>query len=142
MRGTTRLGSALASAAEVEHADRVVVEWCCGHDSMLGQASTYSRGCRVIRCNAPAGAPIEKPWRCSSNNPKMLAYLRRRCAGDRYRNECQGGDWSFGRLYSASSRRYSQGIRRVLENMLRGQHLLHRATLAFTHMSEIVHHRN
>jgi hypothetical protein len=35
--------------AEAERADRVIIEWCCAGDSMLGQASTYSKGCQVIR---------------------------------------------------------------------------------------------
>jgi hypothetical protein len=35
--------------AEADRTDRVIVEWCWASDSMLGQASTYSKGCRVIR---------------------------------------------------------------------------------------------
>jgi hypothetical protein len=35
--------------AEAERTDRVIIEWCCSSDTMLGQASTYSKGCRVIR---------------------------------------------------------------------------------------------
>jgi hypothetical protein len=39
----------LIDAAEVGSTDRVIIEWCCVDDSMLGQASTYSKGCRIIR---------------------------------------------------------------------------------------------
>jgi hypothetical protein len=35
--------------SDVVHYDRVIIEWCCGHDSMLGRPSTYSDGCKVIR---------------------------------------------------------------------------------------------
>jgi hypothetical protein len=34
---------------EAERADRVIIEWCCAVDGMLGRASTYSKGCRAIR---------------------------------------------------------------------------------------------
>jgi hypothetical protein len=31
------------------HYDRVIIEWCCGRDSMLGKPSTQSGGCKVVR---------------------------------------------------------------------------------------------
>jgi hypothetical protein len=35
--------------SKVLHYDRVIIEWCCGHDSMLGRPSARSDGCKVIR---------------------------------------------------------------------------------------------
>jgi hypothetical protein len=37
------------TTAESHDFDRVIVEWCCGHDSLLGRTSQYSQGCKVIR---------------------------------------------------------------------------------------------
>jgi hypothetical protein len=37
------------TVAEVTHYDRVIIEWCCGHDSLLGRTSKYSKGCKVER---------------------------------------------------------------------------------------------
>jgi hypothetical protein len=34
--------------SDVVQYDRVIIEWCCGHDSMLGRPSTHSDGCEVI----------------------------------------------------------------------------------------------
>jgi hypothetical protein len=37
---------------EVSQPDRyevVIIEWCCGRDSMLGKPSTHSDGCKVVR---------------------------------------------------------------------------------------------
>jgi hypothetical protein len=31
------------------HFDRVIIEWCCEHDSMMGKSSKHSSGCKVIR---------------------------------------------------------------------------------------------
>jgi hypothetical protein len=39
----------IVNVIEVERTGRVITEWCCGHDSMLGQASTCSKGCRIMR---------------------------------------------------------------------------------------------
>ena len=32
-----------------EHPDRVLIEICCGKDSRIGQKTTYSKGCVIIR---------------------------------------------------------------------------------------------
>jgi hypothetical protein len=37
------------TVAEVAHYDRVISEWCCGHDNLLGHTSRYSNGCKVVR---------------------------------------------------------------------------------------------
>jgi hypothetical protein len=34
--------------------------------------------------------PIKKPWRCSSNNPKMLTFLDEKCLGNHTHAECGG----------------------------------------------------
>jgi hypothetical protein len=34
---------------ETDEFDRVIIEWCCGNNSMLGQPSTYRSGCKVVR---------------------------------------------------------------------------------------------
>jgi hypothetical protein len=53
------------------------------------------RGCAyglVTRYNLPLHTPMKKLWRCSSNNPKILTYLDKKCVGDHTRAECGGGD--------------------------------------------------
>jgi hypothetical protein len=39
----------LETVAEYPDPDRVIIEWCCGHDSLLGCPSKYSKGCKVVR---------------------------------------------------------------------------------------------
>jgi hypothetical protein len=37
------------TVSQISHYDRVIIEWCCGHDSMLGRPSTHSDGRKVVR---------------------------------------------------------------------------------------------
>jgi hypothetical protein len=39
----------LGTVAEYHDLDREIIEWRCGHDSLLGRPSKYSQGCKVIR---------------------------------------------------------------------------------------------
>jgi hypothetical protein len=32
-----------------DHYDRVIIEWCCGRNSMFGKSSKHSSGCKVVR---------------------------------------------------------------------------------------------
>jgi hypothetical protein len=49
--------------------------------------------CELVTRHSPRpNKPMKKLWRCSSNNPKMLTYLDKKCAGDHKHGECQGGD--------------------------------------------------
>ena len=41
--------SKTAAAATSEKYDRVIVEFCCGENSRIGQTTKYSKGCKVIR---------------------------------------------------------------------------------------------
>jgi hypothetical protein len=92
----------------------VAIEWpaSCAYRKVDGVASFLEQrefdsrifhGCvcgLVSRCNAPLGTPIEKPWRCSSNNFVVLNHLNLRCSGDHPCNECQGRDCKMSEEYT------------------------------------------
>jgi hypothetical protein len=46
----------------------------------------------VTRYNVPLHKPMKKPWKCSSDNPKMLTYLNKRCAVNHTHVECGDED--------------------------------------------------
>jgi hypothetical protein len=46
----------------------------------------------VTKYNEPLHKPMKKPWRCFSNNFKMLIYFNRKCLGNHTHAECRGED--------------------------------------------------
>jgi hypothetical protein len=38
-----------SKSPQLNHYDRVIIEWCCGRKSMLGKSSKHSGGCKVVR---------------------------------------------------------------------------------------------
>jgi hypothetical protein len=48
-RKTAQTKGELRRVSVQDHFDRVIIEWCCGHDSMLGESSKRSSGCEVVR---------------------------------------------------------------------------------------------
>jgi hypothetical protein len=73
--------------AAVAHHDRVIIEWCCGRNSMLGQTSEYSGGCKVIQLaiddDLRTMAGLHKALRIINQRPKVrtLLWSAMPCAG-------------------------------------------------------------
>jgi hypothetical protein len=67
--------------------DRVIIEWCCGRDSMLGKTSKRSGGCKVVRLTIDddlrALEGLRKAIRVVQNCPRgwTLLWISMPCAG-------------------------------------------------------------
>jgi hypothetical protein len=57
--------------AETDEFDRVIIEWCCGNNSLLGQPSKYSPGCKVVRLT------IDDDLRATDGLEKALEIVKR-----------------------------------------------------------------
>jgi hypothetical protein len=55
--------------------DRVLIEWCCGPHSLLGQPSAYSNGCKVVRLT------IDDDFRTTQGLASALRMIRKRPKG-------------------------------------------------------------
>jgi hypothetical protein len=60
----------LRKVSAQDHYDRVIIEWCCGRDSMLGESSKRSSGCEVVRLT------IDDDLRTSEGLQKAIQILQ------------------------------------------------------------------
>jgi hypothetical protein len=72
---------------QLNHYDRVIIEWCCGRDSMLGKSSKRSGGCKVVRLTIDddlrASEGLQKAIQVLQNCPRgrTLLWSSMPCAG-------------------------------------------------------------
>ena len=67
-----------------ENSPRTIVEFCCGPDSLIGRATPYSKGCRIIRLTQEEDVTSEKGLAIALDavdNPDVLLWGSLPCTG-------------------------------------------------------------